>query len=101
MERSVLFWGLEKLTPLKFPYHPRPSTVLMQPLSKYQWHFHRTRTNNYNICKETKKTPNNQNNLIRESFKNKTGRITLQFDVIDFKLYRKVRTGWYGTKTDT
>ena len=32
----------------------------MQSLSKYQWHFHKTRTNNPKICIEPQKTQNSQ-----------------------------------------
>ena len=37
---------LEELILLKWPYYPRQCTDSMQSLSKYQWHFHRSRKNN-------------------------------------------------------
>ena len=48
--------GLEELIFLK--YFKKQSTDLMQSLSKYQWYFHRTRTNNSKICMESQKIPN-------------------------------------------
>ena len=43
---------LEELIQLKCPYYPKQSTDLMQPLSKNQENFHRTRTNNPKIYME-------------------------------------------------
>lgn len=99
MERSVLFWGLEKLMSLKFPYYRQQSAVLVQPLSKYHWHSTKLEQIIITFVRIQKRPQLIK--TILESFKNKTGGITLQFDVIDFKLYHKFRTGWYGTKTDT
>ena len=54
---------LEELILLKCPYYPKQCTDLMQFLSKYQQHFHRTRTRNPKVCMESQQTPNSQNNL--------------------------------------
>ena len=42
-------YGLEELILLKRPKYPSQSAYSMQSLSKYQGHFHRTRTNNSKI----------------------------------------------------
>ena len=44
------------------PYHQKQSTDLMWSLSKYSWHFHRTRTNNPKDYIEPQKTQNCQSN---------------------------------------
>ena len=33
------YHGLEELTLLKCPYHPKQATDLIQPTLKFQWHF--------------------------------------------------------------
>ena len=58
--------GWEKLALLICPYYPKQSTDSMQSLSKYQWHFHRTRTNSPKIYMEPQKTPNSQSNIEKE-----------------------------------
>ena len=52
--------GLEELKLLKWPYYPRCATASVQFLTKYQWHFHRIRTNVHKICMKTQKAPNMQ-----------------------------------------
>ena len=47
--------GLEELILLKWPYYPRQSTGSVKFLSKYRWHFHRTRTKNSKIFTQTQK----------------------------------------------
>ena len=42
----------EELLLLKCPYYPKQSTDSGQSLSKFQWHFYRTRTNCSKICIE-------------------------------------------------
>ena len=42
---------------VKMIIYPRHSTDSVPSLSNYQWHFHRTKTNNFKIFMETQKTP--------------------------------------------
>ena len=66
----------------------------MQYLSKYQWNFHRTKTNNSKICMETQRTATRQNNLEKEE--QIRGIMWL-----NFKPYYKaivIKTVWYWHK---
>ena len=50
-------------------YKIKQSTDSMQSLSNSQWHFsQRTRTKNFKIHMETKKTPNSQSSLEKEEW---------------------------------
>ena len=48
--------GLEELMLLKCPYYPKQTTVSMQSLSKFQWHFsqkyNKPSSNMYRITKD-------------------------------------------------
>jgi len=67
--KIYLFHGLQELKLLKLPYYPRKFTGLMQSLSKYQWHFSRTRTNNSKSLYGTR-DPENQNIFEKEILPN-------------------------------
>ena len=60
--------GLEQLISLKCLNYPKQSTDSMKSLSKYQWDFHRTETDNSKICMEPQKTRNRQSNLEKEDY---------------------------------
>ena len=62
--------------------HSRQPTDSTQPYPNTKGTLHRIRTDNFNTCIETQKTPSGQNNLRK---KNRAGGITL----LDFWLYRK------------
>ena len=55
--------GLGELILLKWSHSPKQSTNLMQSLSKYPWHYYRTRTNNPKIYMKPQKTLNCQISL--------------------------------------
>ena len=61
--------GVEELILLQCQYYLKQSTGSVESPSKFQWHIHRTRTNNPKICKEPQKSPNSQNNLKKEQQK--------------------------------
>ena len=58
--------GLEESILSKWLYYPRQPIDSMQPLSITNGIFHRTRTKNFKVCMETRKTPNSQSNLEKE-----------------------------------
>lgn len=64
----------------------------MQPLSKCQWHFHKTRTNIPSICMEPQKTLKRQSNL-----ESKIGSIMIP----DFKVYYNQNSMILELKMDT
>ena len=85
--------GLEESILSKWLYHTRHSTGSMQSLSNYQWHFHRTRTENLKVCGVTQKTPNSQSNIHKV---NRGGGIRPP----DFRVYQLQSSKQYGTSRE-
>ena len=58
---------LEELILLKCPYYPKQWMYRLNTnLSKFQWHFHRPRTNNFKFCMANQNILKSQNNLEKE-----------------------------------
>ena len=53
--------GLEESVLLKQSYYPSILEIHCNPYQNTNGTFHRTSTNNFKICKETKRTLNSQN----------------------------------------
>ena len=64
--KDIPCYGLEEQILLKCLYYTKQSIHLMYSLSKYQQHFHRTRTNNPKMHMESQQTWNGQSNLKKE-----------------------------------
>ena len=67
--RDIPYSWIRKIKLWKWLHYPKQSTDSVQSLLNYQWHFfHRIKTKNFTICKETQKTLNSQSNLEKEKW---------------------------------
>ena len=84
----------------KWLYYQMQSTESMWSLSNYHWHFHRTRTKNFTIHMETRKTPNSQNSLKKEEWSWRNQPSWLQI-IPDNTVTYLQSSSQYGTGTKT